>query len=159
MKRYLALLAAVWLMLGFAWLYEAVATEPTVMYVHVREGTFLNGRREPNKQSPVLVRLWRGDTVEVVAAKNDWVQITGGEAGTAWCYAACLRSYPLDTDPILYTVASNGRVRVRKEPDGKTVRYVNNGDAVMVQFVIDGWAYIESGYIMTEFLERRENNE
>ncbi len=74
----------------------------------------------------------------------------------AWCCIDYLASYkPGETAPE-YMVVSNGRVRVRKEPDGDAVRYANNGDTVEVRFVIGGWAYIGNGYIMADYLEVKQ---
>jgi hypothetical protein len=87
---------------------------------------------------------------------NGWAEIEGGEAGVAWCCIDYLASYkPGETAPE-YMVVSNGRVRVRKEPDGDAVRYANNGDTVEVRFVIGGWAYIGNGYIMADYLEVKQ---
>jgi uncharacterized protein YgiM (DUF1202 family) len=153
-KRYLAILAAAWLMLGLACLHDAAAENAAVMYVHVRDGTYLNGRHDPVRDSAVEMRLYRGDEVAVIGLADNWVQIEGGEAGSCWCCADYLADYPPDEDPPLYTVVSNGRVRVRQSPDGKTVRYVRAGDTVEVRFVIDGWAFLGDGYVMAEYLER-----
>jgi len=157
MKRTLGLLAAVWLMLALAWAAEATAD--TTMYVHVRDGTYLNARHNHAADSAVEMRLYRGDAVEVVALDGGWAEIEGGEAGTCWCCVDYLADYPPDQDAPLYTVVANGRVRVRQSPDGKAVRYLQDGDAVEVRFVIDGWAYIGSGYVMADYLERGDNNE
>jgi|GEM_PF-3286028 len=153
MKRILILLAAVWLMLGFAGLCEARADETTVMYVHVRDGTYLNGRHDPAKDSAVEMRLYRGDAVTVLAVNGNWAQIKGGEAGTCWCSVAYLADYPPGETAPLYTVDSDGRVRVRESPNGKAVGYVNDGDTVEVRFIADGWAYTGDGYVMAEYLE------
>jgi hypothetical protein len=156
MKRLTAMLFATWLILGLAFLHDAAAEEGCVMYVHVRDGSFLNGRREPNLQSPILMTMERGFEAHVIGVKNGWAEIEGGEAGTAWCCVDYLADYRPGEDAPLYTVVSDGRVRVRQSPDGKTVDYVWDGDTVKVRFVIDGWAYIGRGYVMAEFLEERK---
>ncbi len=151
MKRYLALFAAVWLMLALAWAAEAAAD--TTMYVHVRDGTYLNGRHDATKNSATEMRLYRGDAVEVVKLDGGWAEIIGGEAGTCWCCVDYLAEYPPDQDASLYTVVANGRVRVRQSPDGKTERYLQDGDIVEVRFVVDGWAcLVDGGYVMAEYL-------
>ena len=155
MKRYIALLAIVYLMLCTAMIHDATAD--TTMYVHVRDGTYLNGRHDPAKDSAVEMRLYRGDAVTVLAVNGNWAKIEGSEAGTCWCSVAYLADYPPGETAQLCTVSSDGRVRVRRSPNGETLRYVCNGDTVEVRFVIDSWAYIGDGYVMTEFLERRED--
>ena len=154
MKRYLVILTAIWLMLALAWVADA-----ETMYVHVRDGTYLNGRRDPNMQSPILMTMGRGDDVEVTSVNNGWAEILGGEAGSCWCCVDYLADYSPDESAALYTVVSNGRVRVRQSPDGKAVGYARNGDTVTVRFILDGWAYIGEGYVMAEYLERREDHE
>lgn len=153
MKRWIALLVALWMMLMLAWVTDAAAEEGCVMYVQVREGTLLNGRREPNLDSAILMRMERGFEVYVLRVKNGWAEIVGGEAGTCWCAVEYLADYPPGENAPQYTVVSSGRVRVRQTPDGKAVGYVQPGDTVEVRFMIDGWAYIGSGYVMAEFLE------
>jgi hypothetical protein len=140
----------------FAGLHDAVAEEGCVMYVHVREGSFLNGRREPNLDSPIMMKMERGFEAHVIGVKNGWAEIEGGEAGTAWCCVDYLADYRPGEDAPLYTVVSVGRVRVRQSPDGEAVGYVRDGDTVEVRFVIGGWAYIGSGYVMAEFLEEQK---
>ena len=157
MKRFLILVAVAWIMVVMAWASKALAAaDTTVMYVHVREGTMLNGRREPSVDSPIVMRMERGFAVDVLSVKNGWARIIGSESGTCWCSVDYLASYHPDGKPVYGTVVSNGRVRIRQSPDGETVGYVRNGDQVEVRFRIDGWAYIGSGYVMTEFLEKRE---
>ena len=152
MKRFLAVLTVVWLMLGIAWAHDAAAD--TTMYVHVSDDSYLNGRRSPTRDSAIEMRLHAGDAVTVCGMDGGWAPIKGGEAGTCWCSVAYLADYPPGETAPLYTVSSDGRVRVRRSPNGETLRYVRNGNTVEVRFIADGWAYIGNGYIMTEFLER-----
>ncbi len=141
--------------LALAW--SADATADTTMYVHVRDGTYLNGRHDATKDSAVEMRLYRGDAVEVVALDSEWAEIVGGEAGTCWCCVDYLADYPPDTNAQKYTVVSNGRVRVRQSPEGNTERYLQDGDTVEVRFVVDGWAcLVDGGYVMAEYLATKE---
>ena len=157
MKQYLAFVTAAWLMLALAWAAEATAD--ATMYVHVRDGTYLNGRHDATKDSAIEMRLHRGDAVEVVNLEGGWAEIVGGEAGTCWCCVDYLADYPPDQGAPLYAVVTNGRVRVRQSPDGETVRYLQDSDTVEVRFVVDGWAYIGDGYVMTDYLERMSDYE
>jgi len=155
MKRYFTVLAAIVLMLGIACVHDATAD--TTMYVHVSDDSHLNGRRSPTRDSAIEMRLHAGDAVTVCGMDGGWAQIKGGEAGTCWCSVAYLADYPPGETAQLCTVSSDGRVRVRRSPNGETLRYVCDGDTVEVRFAVDGWAYLGDGYVMTEFLERRED--
>ena len=147
------LCAVILMVIGTATPLNARADTDTVtLYVHTQRD-MLNARRKPDKNSPVEMTLERGEPVEALRLQDGWVEIIGGEAGTAWCWAAYLAEYPPGEEAPVYTVASNGKVRVRQLPDGKTIRYVRNGDTVPVRFVIGGWAYIGDGYVMAEFLQ------
>ena len=85
MKRMILLIAAAWVALAIAGIHDAMADESKTMYVHVREGTFLNGRMKPNLDSEIMMIMGRGFDVHVLQVKNGWAMIEGGEAGTCWC--------------------------------------------------------------------------
>ena len=154
MKHFLIMILTAGLIIGFVLINEALAADDAyTLFVHVQDGSYLNGRMKPSKDSAIEIRLFRGDAVSVITIENGWAEIIGGEAGTAWCCVDYLADYPPDGDVRLYTVVANGRVRVRRTPDGDVVGYVQNGDTVEVRFVIDGWAYIGNGYVMADYLE------
>ena len=160
MKRSFLLFCAIWLLLGLALIQDATTAEAGTMYIHVTSGSYLNGRHAPAKDSAVEMRLYRGDAVDVIGIDGEWVQIEGGEAGTCWCRVDYLADYPPGDEAPLYTVLSDGRVRVRQSPDGNTLRYLYDGDLVAVRFAMDGWAYLDDGgYVMTDYLAIQSTKE
>lgn len=50
-------------------------------------------------------------------------------------------------------VVAQGRVACRKWIDGKIIRWVHDGDRVLVYAMSDEWAVTDHGYIMSRFLE------
>ncbi|MDD3212105.1 MAG: hypothetical protein PHY64_00400 [Eubacteriales bacterium] len=147
------LLALVALLLTVT-IYDAVAeTQATPMYVTVSAGSWLNGRAKPDAKSSIEARFQRGDTVDVYEVEGSWARVAGGEDGTVWCCIDYLSDTAPGTEPETCTVTANGRVRVRKTPDGELVRWLQSGDSVQVQCRVDGWAYIGDGYVAEEYLE------
>ncbi len=131
---------------------------PTRLYVTVADGSWLNGRLEPNAHSSVEARFQAGDTVDVYAVSGTWAKVAGGECGFVWCSIDYLSSTAPGNPPETCTVSADGRVRVRRTPEnGKTVRWLNDGDTVTVQCRVDGWAYVGDGYVDERYLNANEN--
>ena len=151
MKRFLAVLTVVWLMLGIAWAHDAAAD--TTMYVHVSDDSHLNGRHSPTRDSAIEMRLHAGDAVTVCGIDGGWAKIKGGEAGTCWVSI----HYLVTADAGDYTVTSNGRLRVRSTPDGSTIGWLKPGQRVDVLAIFGGWARTDIGWMMAEYLERRDD--
>ena len=51
------------------------------------------------------------------------------------------------------TIHADGRVACRQWIGGKIVRWVHEGDVIMVYYMSDEWACTEYGYIHSEFFE------
>ncbi len=129
---------------------------PTQLYVTVADGSWLNGRLKPDAHSRVEARFQAGDTVDVYAVSGSWAKVAGGECGFVWCSLDYLSSTPPGGTPEICTVVSDGRVRVRKTPDGKLVRWLSDGDTVTVRCRVNGWAYVGDGYVDEQYLEVKE---
>jgi len=127
--------------------------QPVTMYIAVSAGSWLNGRYAPNQHSSIEARFQSGDTVDVYEVDGDWARVAGGESGTVWCDIRYLSATVPGGQPETCTIHSDGRVRVRKTPDGTLVRWLNDGDSVTVQCHINGWAYIGDGYVQEQYLE------
>lgn len=150
MRRYIAILAAVWLMLGLAWAADAV-TQATVTVTH----DDLNGHPRPDVHSPNTAWFPDGEVIAIYEIDGNWALTDGSEAGTCW---VCI-DYLTTEDAGEYTVTGNGRVRIRDTPDGSTAGWLKLGQVVDVYGVFDGWARVDGGWVMIEYLERIEENE
>ncbi len=155
MKRFLFLLAAVWIVLALAWADDATAEEPRPIgraTVSVRHGD-LNGRQSPDVHSQKVAWFQNGDVIDVYEIDGEWALTDGGEYGTCWVNIGFLTTEDAGT----YTVTANGRVRVRKTPDGDAVGWLRPGQQVDVLCVVGGWARTGKGWVMAEYMERRDD--
>ena len=145
-------------MIGLSWFGIATlrpAHAETTMYVTVSPGSVLNARFTPSKGAEIVGRLERGDKLVVTEIKDGWATvILCGD--TLYCSAKYLSDHPPTDEPTTYTVAANGRVKVRKTPDGEAVGWVYPGDTVQVLGWVDGWARTAQGYISNNYLEEQK---
>lgn len=109
-----------------------------------------NVRELPDKASADTGNLYAGDVVTGTGYQAGWVQVDASvEAGTGWVREdlLTLADYPTGR----YTNASGGRVRIRREPDGKAVGWLKAGGTVdVIRWLdVDGaaWAVTKRGYI------------
>lgn len=147
MRNVLVILVA--LVLVFATINFACA-ENDILYVHVDENSYLRARERPSTHSPITMRLYNGDSVEVVAIHGDWIEIIGGESGTSYVSSEFVSE---TAEPFEATNVSGGRIRVRKTIDGKAIGYVKDGRTVTVTRTISGWGYIGTGWVMLEYFD------
>ncbi len=150
-KRYAALLAAVWLMLVLAWAADATEQPIAQATVTVRHGD-LNGRQSPDVHSPKVAWFPDGDVIDIYEIWGEWALTKGGETGTCW---VCI-DYLATEDAGTYTVNSNGRLRIRNTPDGNTVGWLKPGQTVEVLSIFGDWARTENGWVMAEYLKVQE---
>lgn len=144
MKRFSCLVFVLCMLLSIACYAES-------MVVDVKNGERLNGRAEPKKGSEILCYFYRGDCVNVLEVKNGWAKLDeGGEASTSWVSLDFLRD-DLDEETQM-RVTANGRVKVRKNPNGKVIDYVHNGDIVDIFCSFEGWGRTKRGWIDMEYL-------
>jgi len=129
----------------------------TTMYVCVEAGSVLNGRVKPDLGSEIEVYFQDGDVVTVSQIKDGWACVAGGESGAVWCKLEYLSTKEPIDEPKQYTIVANGRVRVRKAPDGKLARWAQDGETVSVTSWCGDWAFIGDGYVLKKYLE--ESNE
>lgn len=131
-------------------IYTGAHAENEILYVCVSEDSWLNGRAEPHKDSFVTLKLYSGDTVEVVGTSGEWVEVIGGETGTSFVSSKYLSQ---TLEPFTVTNVSGGRVKVRSYIDGKVVGYVKAGKSVKVTRTMLGWGYIGNGWVKLEFFK------
>lgn len=131
--------------------------------VIVPPGEYLRGRITPIN-GDTMMRLYLGDVVDIVDRIDGWVEIVGGENGTCWvCEEYLVATYqPLET-PVDAVIRSNGRVRLRKHPDGDMLCWMKNGSQldVIAYATVDNteWCMTDKGWIMSEFVEVLPNAE
>ena len=145
------------LVLLFVLIDMAKADEtPATKYVLVDAGSWLNIRERPAAHADVVIRMERGEALQVYAIDADgWAEVArAGDAGY------CRVEYLCDTmpeAPVEYAAAAD-KLRVRDLPNAKatTVAKLRKGDQVTVLAFLtcDGqkWARVASGFIMADYL-------
>ena len=155
MKKTIALIAVVWLMLGMAWAHDAAAEELRPIgqaTVNVRRGD-LNGRQRPEVHSAIVAWYQNGEDISIYEIDGEWALTAGSEYGTCWVNI----NYLATEEAGSYTVNANGRLRVRETPGGNTVGWFKPGQTVEVLSIFGTWARTETGWVMSEYLERRND--
>ena len=167
--RILSLLLALLLLGG-----TALAEEP-VYYVATSSTSYLNVREEPTTDSKIITTLDRGATVVPTGSTQGlWVEIqTDARNITHHSDGTALQSDPLKgwvTLSLLSleppsntngTIVGDGRVRLRNDPDGDFLKWVQPGDAVSVLAIVNYhencWRRVrhgdDRGWVMAEYLE------
>lgn len=122
----------------------------------VTASDYCNVREQPDQASTDTGNLYAGDIVTGTGYQAGWVQVIASvEAGTGWVRADLLTLADHPTGK--HTNTSNGRVRIRREPDGKAIGWLNaDGNVDVLRWVdVDGtvWAHTARGYIKSDYLE------
>lgn len=118
-------------------------------------GDPLNIRSKPWIGAEIVGMLFNGDSVEVVSISDGWALIEAAiEAGGGYVSMDYLNCAP---DKVgMYMVDAGGRVRVRKEPNGERVRWLEAGAMVEVVRWQDSngelWAFVGDGYVLADCL-------
>lgn len=121
-------------------------------------GDTLNIRKNPWVGAEVIGRLYPGDTVTLVSEGDGWSLVTAPiEAGQGYVKSDYLTLVLPDRPVGEYRNSSGGRARVRTQPDGKRVRWLEKDETVNVTrwTSLDGdlWAYVGDGYVLGSCLE------
>lgn len=135
----------------------ALADVGDAYLVNTAGGT-LNIRSNPWVGADVIGQLYPGDMVALISEGDGWSLVSASiEAGQGYVKSDYLTL--ADTgDPLgTYRNTSGGRVRVRTEPDGERVRWLEDGDTVAVTRWTDAggqrWGYVGDGYVLGECLQ------
>ena len=158
MRRLVPILIA--LMLVFCCTSYADETDGEVfqMYVLCKPNDYVNARYRPSTKSEVMGRLDCGDAVDTCGeTKKDnqgrtWVKIFGFEANEAWVCKSYLQESPVVVCECTGYVERNGRVALRKLPNGKRIKWLKNGEEVNIIAMSDEWVLTEKGYVKREML-------
>jgi uncharacterized protein YgiM (DUF1202 family) len=156
-------LTALLLALVFAVVLIATATAeeaPSTKYVLVDTGSWLNIRERPEAHATVVIRMERGEALQVYAISADgWAEVArAGDSG--YCRVEFLCDALPDT-PAPYTAAAD-KLRVRALPNAKadTVQKLRKGKQVEVLAFLTcedtRWARVHGGFIMADYLSAED---
>ena len=143
----------------FALLILVSTAYADTMYVLCKPGDYVNARMTPSTKGQVMGRLECGDEVETdrVTKKDKkgrtWVQIYGFEAGTAWVCAMYLQETPIEKEKCYGYVVAYGRTALRRSPNGKRIKWLNNGDELDILAMSEEWVLTTMGYVRREYLD------
>ena len=134
--------------------------EPNTKVVLVDSGSWLNIREFPKAHADVMIRMERGEALQVDSVSADgWAEVTrAGDSG--YCRVEFLCDSLPDSETT-YT-ATVDKLRVRSLPDSKAtaVKKLRKGDPVAVTafLTLDGtcWAHAAGGFIMADYLTAEE---
>lgn len=155
MKKTILILIAAWMICCFS------AAEAVTLYAIHSEGE-LNIRKEPNLHADRVGYLSPGDTAEYRSQCGEWIYVELGiEEGGGWVHGNYLSSDPQAAG--LYRNCSNGRLRKREVPGGKTIGWLQMDASVQVYGILpddDGtlWARISDGYVQLQWLRKIEGS-
>lgn len=150
------LLAVVLLLASVAlWVFAfpAALAETGDEYTVNTAGDTLNIRDNPWVGAEVIGKLWPGDTVELISEADGWALVSASiEAGQGYVKSDYLTLSTADKPLGNYVNSSGGRVRVRTEPGGERVRWLEAGDTVSVSRWTDNggkrWGFVGDGYVL-----------
>ena len=148
----LVALVFLFVLIDMAWAEET----PDIKYVLVEEGSVLNIRERPKAHAAVIIRMERGETLQVYAISADgWAEVSrAGDGGYCRVEYLCdaLPDAPIDC------TASVDKLRIRALPSDKaeTVKKLRKGKQVEVLAFLTcddtRWARVCGGFIMADYL-------
>ena len=130
-------------------------------YVLVDSGSWLNIRERPEAHAEVIIRMERGDALQVDSVSADgWAAVDrAGDSG--YCRVEFLCDSLPDTETLC--TATVDKLRVRSLPDTRAtaVKKLRKGDqaAVAAFLTLDGtrWAHVAGGFIMADYLTAEDH--
>ena len=79
--------------------------------------------------------------------------IYGFESGEAWVCAMYLQDTPVQVESCNGYVVSRGRTALRRSPNGKRIKWLNNGDELDILAMSEEWVLTTRGYVRREYLD------
>ena len=130
-------------------------------YVFCRPDDFVNIRYAPTTNSDDIGRFECGDSFETDGVKKKdkknrtWLHIinAGLEVDDAWICASYVQYSPIIIETAYATVVAKGRTAIRKSPNGKLNKWVENGDDLKIVARSDEWALTERGCVSMDCIE------
>ena len=138
-----------WIIFGSGIGQAEEADIPSRLYVTAK---LLNGRATPSKKAKVEARFDKGDTVDAWgwSKSHHWIEVTGGETGTVWVFWEYVTER---TDDSTWWNNSGSKVKIRKEPFGTVIGYLQKDGEIVVDRIILGWGHFSKGWIDLSYLE------
>ena len=116
----------------------------------------VNVRMGPGRDTCEVGWLECGDRVYVDGKrKNGYVHCVGLniEAGEGWIH----KGYLVEDQPVKIgrtaTIVSNGRLKARKNVDGKRTRWLKRGAKLKIYWWSEEWSLTDCGYVQSRYLE------
>ena len=130
-------------------------------FIICKPGTCVNVRISPNTHSEVIGSKFFGDVIYVDREKNGFVHITNlnSEYTEGWVHKGLVTDdQPREVNKAA-AIVSDARVAGRKYVNGKVIKWLKNGSEVIVYAESDEWCVTDKGYVRTEFIEIREQED
>jgi uncharacterized protein YgiM (DUF1202 family) len=149
------------LVLAVVLLTTATAEEaPATKYVLVDTGSWLNIRERPEAHATVVIRMERGEALQLYTIRADgWAEVArAGDSG--FCRVEYLCD-ALPDAPAPYTAAADKlRVRALPSTEADTIQKLRKGKQVEVLGFITcedtRWARVTGGFIMADYLSAED---
>ena len=130
-------------------------------YILCNPSDYINIRMTPSSNGVVVGRFDCGDSFETDwKTRKDkkgktWVHVINMhlESTDAWVCKNFVQETPVVIGTDYITVDKNGRTAVRKYPNGKVRKWVENGDELRMLARSDEWAFTTYGYIRLDCVE------
>ena len=160
MKRAAAILLAMIMSILYAAGWAEEEPEYQTLYVVCKPSSFVNVRAYPKKKGDEVGRLECGDQILTLGERRgQYVKIYGWtfESQDCWVHGG----YLTEDEPEIwpegkeYVIRAGGRVAVRRYMRGKRRVWIYPGKTVKVYAMTREWALTNRGYIKTEFLEEK----
>ena len=121
----------------------------------------VNARRSPSTKANVEGRFECGDVIETdgkVEIDNrgrKWIHVIDGtfETSDVWVCAMYVQDSTVTVEKRLAYVSANGRTALRRSPDGKRIKWLENGKELTVLAYSDEWALTTIGYVSMACLD------
>jgi hypothetical protein len=163
--RLLAALCLIAMLLVVALVYdqanaETFQTGEQYMYVSVSHGSSLKLHREPNTTSFTCSYKYRGDKLLVRSISPDGWAAVGSDP--YYCFAEYLSIEPPTEKQ--GRIVSNGRVALRRSPNGERVRWLQNGSSITISSTCtdagEKWYITDKDlYVKAEFVKMESGKE
>ncbi|MBQ5952222.1 MAG: SH3 domain-containing protein [Lachnospiraceae bacterium] len=130
----------------------------------VTSSEYLNIRREPSSDSPVIGKIYRGCIANVLQKGEEYTKISSGSV-TGWvsnkyvAFGRKARDFSVENGVYIAVVKADN-LNMREAPDASStiLSTVNAGDEFIVDKILDGWVRISytsaiDGYLSRDYVD------